>query len=188
MSSLRQRATGLNAGVHQLNISGMFGKKLYEAEIDIPDNTITYVAWERGEIKVLKTEWLEDEARPRRSRPDRGHRRRGPDRLLAVAPPERPGRSSRCRSQPCRGSRPSPRWSRSRAPARGPGRRSAGRCCPPSRPWRSRRRRAGPSPSRRRTGCTSRSSTGSTSSSSSSRATRSRFEDANGMSVAYSAE
>ncbi|MEQ1501026.1 MAG: hypothetical protein ABMB14_02295, partial [Myxococcota bacterium] len=50
------------AGVHQLEVSGMFGKKLYEAEIDLPDDTVTYVSWERGEIKVLKTEWLEDEA------------------------------------------------------------------------------------------------------------------------------
>src|SRR5688572_17987994 len=62
MSNLRQRAAGLSAGVHQLEVSGMFGKKLYEAEIDLPDNTITYVAWERGEIKVLRTEWLDEAA------------------------------------------------------------------------------------------------------------------------------
>lgn len=60
-SSLKQRVTGLSAGVHQLEVSGMFGKKLYEAEIELPDNTITYAAWERGEIKVLKTEWLEQQ-------------------------------------------------------------------------------------------------------------------------------
>ncbi|MEQ1569445.1 MAG: hypothetical protein ABMA64_27665 [Myxococcota bacterium] len=57
-SNLRQRINGLDPGVHQLQVAGMFGKKLYEAEIDLPDNTITYASWERGEIKVLKTEWL----------------------------------------------------------------------------------------------------------------------------------
>src|SRR5262245_60458523 len=58
-SNLRQRVGGLNPGAHQLTVSGMFGKKLYEAEIELPDNTITYASWERGEIQVLKTEWLE---------------------------------------------------------------------------------------------------------------------------------
>jgi hypothetical protein len=55
---LKHKATGLDAGVHQLKVVGMFGKTLYEAEIDLPDNTITYAAWERGEIKVVSTDWL----------------------------------------------------------------------------------------------------------------------------------
>lgn len=55
---LRHKATDLDSGIHQLKVVGMFGKTLYEAEIDLPDNTITYAAWERGEIKVLSTDWL----------------------------------------------------------------------------------------------------------------------------------
>lgn len=78
MSNLRQRSTGLSAGVHQLEVSGMFGKKLYEAEIDLPDNTITFVSWEKGEIKVLRTEWLEDQEEEEAAT----------DGALAVAAPE----------------------------------------------------------------------------------------------------
>jgi len=55
---LKHKASALDPGVHQLKVVGMFGKTLYEAEIDLPDNTITYAAWERGEIKVLSTDWL----------------------------------------------------------------------------------------------------------------------------------
>ena len=58
---LKHRASELDPGVHQLKVVGMFGKTLYEAEIDLPDNTITYAAWERGEIKVLSTDWLPKE-------------------------------------------------------------------------------------------------------------------------------
>lgn len=58
---LKHRASALDPGVHQLKVVGMFGKTLYEAEIDLPDNTITYAAWERGEIKVLSTDWLPKE-------------------------------------------------------------------------------------------------------------------------------
>lgn len=60
-SNLRQRITGLDPGVHELKVVGMLGKTLFEAEIDLPDGTMTYAAWEKGEIKVLRTEWLEDE-------------------------------------------------------------------------------------------------------------------------------
>ena len=61
---LKHRMSGLEAGVHELRVVGMFGKTLYEAEIDLPDNTITYASWDHGEIKVLSTDWLprEDEA------------------------------------------------------------------------------------------------------------------------------
>lgn len=55
---LRHKVNALDPGVHQLKVVGMFGKTLYEAEIDLPDNTITYASWERGEIKVLSTDWL----------------------------------------------------------------------------------------------------------------------------------
>ena len=59
--NLRQRVAGLEPGVHELRVSGMFGKTLYEAEIDLPDDTITTAAWEHGQIKVLSTDWLERE-------------------------------------------------------------------------------------------------------------------------------
>jgi hypothetical protein len=57
-SPLKHRMSALDAGVHQLKVVGMFGKTLYEAEIDLPDNTITRASWERGEIKVVSTDWL----------------------------------------------------------------------------------------------------------------------------------
>ncbi len=59
-SNLKQRVGGLEPGVHELRVAGVFGKTLYEAEIDIPDGTITTAEWEHGEIKVLGTEWLDD--------------------------------------------------------------------------------------------------------------------------------
>ena len=46
--NLRQRVAGLDPGVHELKVQSMFGKTLYEAEIEIPDNTLTTAAWERG--------------------------------------------------------------------------------------------------------------------------------------------
>ncbi len=60
-SDLRQRVGGLEAGVHELQVNGVFGKTLYEAEIDLPDNTLTTAEWVRGELRIVKTEWLEDE-------------------------------------------------------------------------------------------------------------------------------
>jgi len=90
MSSMRQRATGLEAGVHQLEISGMFGKKLYEAEIDVPDNTITYVSWDKGAIKVLKTEWLDEEEAEEEVAAEELPAEEIPTDVLAVAPPEAP--------------------------------------------------------------------------------------------------
>lgn len=60
-SNLKQRVSGLEPGVHELRVSGMFGKTLYEAEIDIPDGTITTAEWDHGEVKVLGTDWLEEE-------------------------------------------------------------------------------------------------------------------------------
>jgi hypothetical protein len=58
-SNMRQRLGGLDAGVHQLQVNGVFGKTLYEAEIDLPDNTLTTAEWVRGELRVVKTEWLD---------------------------------------------------------------------------------------------------------------------------------
>ncbi|MCB9688755.1 MAG: hypothetical protein H6735_27190 [Alphaproteobacteria bacterium] len=60
-SNLKQRVSGLEPGVHELRVSGMFGKTLYEAEIDIPDGTITTAEWDHGEVKVLGTDWLEED-------------------------------------------------------------------------------------------------------------------------------
>jgi hypothetical protein len=73
--NLRQRVTGLAPGVHNLQVAGVFGKKLFEAEIELPDNTVTYAEWVKGEIRVLKTEWLEPEE---------------PEEVAAEAAPEEP--------------------------------------------------------------------------------------------------
>ena len=59
-SKMRQRVSGLDAGTHEVRVTGVFGKTLYEADIDVPDNTMTWAEWERGELKVVRTEWLED--------------------------------------------------------------------------------------------------------------------------------
>lgn len=59
--NLRQRVAGLEAGVHELRVSGMFGKTLYEAEIELPDDTLTTAAWDHGQIEVLSTEWLKED-------------------------------------------------------------------------------------------------------------------------------
>lgn len=60
-SNLRQRVSGLDPGIHELKVVGMLGKTLFEAEIDLPDDTMTYASWEKGEVKVLRTEWLEED-------------------------------------------------------------------------------------------------------------------------------
>lgn len=68
--NLRQRVAGLEAGVHALKVQSMFGKTLYEAEIELPDNTLTTAAWERGQITVLSTDWLEEEDEEPEPEPD----------------------------------------------------------------------------------------------------------------------
>ena len=60
-SKLKQRAGGLAPGAHVVKVSGVFGKTLYEAEIDLPDGTITQAEWSGRELKVLSTDWLPDE-------------------------------------------------------------------------------------------------------------------------------
>src|SRR5688572_26345694 len=58
---LRQRVAGLDAGVHELKVTSMFGKTLYEGEIELPDDTLTTASWERGEVRVISTDWLDED-------------------------------------------------------------------------------------------------------------------------------
>lgn len=59
---MRQEVVGLQPGTHEVRVTGVFGKTLFEAEIDVPDNTMTWAEWSRGELRVLRTEWLDDVA------------------------------------------------------------------------------------------------------------------------------
>lgn len=79
---LHQRVGGLEPGVHTLQVNGVFGKTLYEAEIDLPDGTLTTTEWNRGELRVVKTEWLpkDEEARAGDEAPE----------VVDVAPPPVP--------------------------------------------------------------------------------------------------
>ena len=63
---MRQQVVGLEPGTHEVRVTGVFGKTLFEAEIDVPDNTMTWAEWSRGELRVIRTEWLEavEEAAP----------------------------------------------------------------------------------------------------------------------------
>ncbi len=59
-SKMRQRVSGLEPGTHEVRVTGVFGKTLYEADIEVPDNTMTWAEWDRGELKIVRTEWLDE--------------------------------------------------------------------------------------------------------------------------------
>jgi len=74
---LEQTVTGLEPGTHRIRVAGVFGKTLFEADMEVPDNTMTWAEWDAGTLRVLRTEWLEE--RPVQAAPDRD---------MAVAEPE----------------------------------------------------------------------------------------------------
>jgi len=61
-SKLKQRVAGLNAGAHEVTVQGVFGKTLYEAEINLPDGTLTQAEWSGRELRVLSTDWLPEQS------------------------------------------------------------------------------------------------------------------------------
>jgi len=50
--SLKMRARDLEPGWHDVRVQGVFGKTLYEGEIDLDDWTITHAEWANGELRV----------------------------------------------------------------------------------------------------------------------------------------
>jgi hypothetical protein len=48
----RRRAGGLAEGWHEVTIRGPFGKVLYEGEVDLDDDTVTYATWESGSLRI----------------------------------------------------------------------------------------------------------------------------------------
>ena len=58
---LKQRVADLEPGTHAIKVTGVFGKTLYEAEIELPDDTITQAEWIGGELRVLSTDWRDGE-------------------------------------------------------------------------------------------------------------------------------
>ncbi len=79
-NKLKQRLGDLDPGTHEIKVTGVFGKTLYEAEIELPDNTVTQAEWSDGELKVLSTDWRDEEG----STDDTG----AADEELAVEEPE----------------------------------------------------------------------------------------------------
>ncbi len=57
---LQQTVTGLEPGTHRIRVAGVFGKTLFEADMEVPDNTMTWAEWDQGTLRVLRTEWLEE--------------------------------------------------------------------------------------------------------------------------------
>jgi hypothetical protein len=57
-SKLKQKVEDLEPGDHEIKVTGVFGKTLFEADISLPDNTITQAEWSGGELEVLSTDWL----------------------------------------------------------------------------------------------------------------------------------
>jgi len=52
----RLRAEGLEPGWHRVEIRGLFGRTLYEGEIDVDDHTLTHAAWTVGELRISHIE------------------------------------------------------------------------------------------------------------------------------------
>ncbi len=57
-SKLKQKVEDLEPGDHEIKVTGVFGKTLFEADISLPDHTITQAEWADGDLEVLSTEWL----------------------------------------------------------------------------------------------------------------------------------
>jgi len=57
-SKLKQKVEDLEPGDHEIKVTGVFGKTLFEADISLPDQTITQAEWAGGDLEVLSTEWL----------------------------------------------------------------------------------------------------------------------------------
>ncbi len=69
-SNLRMRAADLEPGSHEVTVKGMFGKTLYEGEIELEDWTVAHAEWSRGELEIRKTEKIDRKgARARRGSP-----------------------------------------------------------------------------------------------------------------------
>lgn len=58
-SNLRMRAADLDPGVHEVEVKGVFGKTLYEGEIELNDWTLAYAEWNDGDLAVYRTEKLD---------------------------------------------------------------------------------------------------------------------------------
>jgi hypothetical protein len=56
-SKLKQKSIDLEPGEHEIKVTGVFGKTLFEAEISLPDNTVTQAEWSGRELQVLSTDW-----------------------------------------------------------------------------------------------------------------------------------
>lgn len=61
LSAERQRVGGLSAGVHSVEVRGRYGAG-YKADVQLPDDTITYASWDGSELRLLRTAWLDEEA------------------------------------------------------------------------------------------------------------------------------
>lgn len=59
-SKLKQKLEDLEPGDHQIKVTGVFGKTLYEAEISLPDNTVTLAEWSGRELAVVSTDWRDE--------------------------------------------------------------------------------------------------------------------------------
>jgi hypothetical protein len=81
-SKLKQKVEGLEAGDHEIKVTGVFGKTLFEADINLPDNTITQAEWSGGELEVLSTDWLSDDEEVAEAEPEEE------EELVAEAPEE----------------------------------------------------------------------------------------------------
>lgn len=56
--NLRLRAANLDGGVHDVKITGLFGKVLYEGEIELEDGRITHAEWAGADLRIVGTEAL----------------------------------------------------------------------------------------------------------------------------------
>ncbi len=79
-NKLKQKVEGLEAGDHEIKVTGVFGKTLYEADVSLPDGTITQAEWSGRELAILSTDWLAEAEDDEEEE----------DELVAEAPEEEP--------------------------------------------------------------------------------------------------
>jgi len=65
MGNLKMRARELAPGPHEIRVTGLFGKVLYQGEIDLPDGMITHTEWSDRQVKVIRAEKMREPDPPK---------------------------------------------------------------------------------------------------------------------------
>lgn len=53
MSNLKMRAADLDPGLHEIRVATLFGRVLFEGDVELPDGRITHAEWANRELRIV---------------------------------------------------------------------------------------------------------------------------------------